>query len=280
MNKNTTECEMPGTVWGVDLRKPTFRSAFTLIELLVVISIIAILAAVLFPVFAQAKETAKKATCISNVKQISLAFVLYTTDYDDTWPTAQMGNRLWNTGLDQSSMPWIPDFTQGYIYPYTKSSQITDCMSAQGLPGPWWYDSKFLPIAYGTNLAIMKNSGYTQTSEIELPAETLLLGDNAGFLPGTGDLQRYHIIFDNYNWCFLQARHNHTTVIGWADGHAKSQKLNYLTEIGSMSWLGTSEDLRVNSLGYALKYPRVDTAPSGSSSPVDWYYYRLQKVLP
>src|SRR4051794_28698553 len=58
--------------------------AFTLIELLVVIAIIAILAAILFPVFAQAKEAAKKASCLSNLKQISLAWQMYAGDYDDT----------------------------------------------------------------------------------------------------------------------------------------------------------------------------------------------------
>jgi len=61
--------------------------AFTLIELLVVIAIIAILAAILFPVFAQAKSAAKKATCLSNVRQLNNTWILYGTDYDDTWVT-------------------------------------------------------------------------------------------------------------------------------------------------------------------------------------------------
>jgi prepilin-type N-terminal cleavage/methylation domain-containing protein len=64
------------------------RSAFTLIELLVVIAIIAILAAILFPVFAQVREKARVTQCVSNVKQVALGFLQYTTDYDDTMPIA------------------------------------------------------------------------------------------------------------------------------------------------------------------------------------------------
>src|SRR3954464_10321579 len=70
------------------LRRPNSR-AFTLIELLVVIAIIAILAAILFPVFAQAKEAAKKTSCLSNVKQVALSTVMYAGDNDDTmFPTS------------------------------------------------------------------------------------------------------------------------------------------------------------------------------------------------
>ena len=61
---------------------------FTLIELLVVIAIIAILAAILFPVFARARESARKATCISNVKQLTLACIMYAQDYDEVLPAA------------------------------------------------------------------------------------------------------------------------------------------------------------------------------------------------
>jgi prepilin-type N-terminal cleavage/methylation domain-containing protein/prepilin-type processing-associated H-X9-DG protein len=64
-------------------------AGFTLIELLVVIAIIAILAAILFPVFAQAREQARKATCISNMKQLGLAFMMYVQDYDETFPMNQ-----------------------------------------------------------------------------------------------------------------------------------------------------------------------------------------------
>ena len=71
------------------------QSAFTLIELLVVIAIIAILAAILFPVFARAKEAAKQTTCLSNLKQLGMAFTLYQGDNDDAYPSGGDSFALW-----------------------------------------------------------------------------------------------------------------------------------------------------------------------------------------
>jgi prepilin-type N-terminal cleavage/methylation domain-containing protein/prepilin-type processing-associated H-X9-DG protein len=93
------------------------RGGFTLIELLVVIAIIAILAAILFPVFAQAREKARQASCLSNTKQISLGIMQYAQDYDDTLPVA--GYNAQNRGR------W-----QYQIYPYVKNSQVFTCPNA------------------------------------------------------------------------------------------------------------------------------------------------------
>jgi prepilin-type N-terminal cleavage/methylation domain-containing protein/prepilin-type processing-associated H-X9-DG protein len=98
------------------------RRGFTLIELLVVIAIIAILAAILFPVFAQAREKARQATCMSNLNQIGLAMLQYTQDYDEHFPICWqggLGNQSWGNG---SALSWAAS-TQ----PYIKSIQVLKC---------------------------------------------------------------------------------------------------------------------------------------------------------
>src|SRR5881296_3044988 len=84
-------------------RRPR-RPAFTLIELLVVIAIIAILAAILFPVFAQARERARMTTCISNMRQIGMAGIMYAGDYDETFPyvTFYSAKGNWGAKGDQT----------------------------------------------------------------------------------------------------------------------------------------------------------------------------------
>src|SRR6187551_558294 len=98
-------------------RRRTGRRGFTLIELLVVIAIIAILAAILFPVFARARENARRSSCQSNLKQIALGIKQYIQDYDEMMPRyyyATTPNTYWNNAID----------------PYVKSTQIFDCPSA------------------------------------------------------------------------------------------------------------------------------------------------------
>ncbi len=108
------------------------RSGFTLIELLVVIAIIAILAAILFPVFAQAREKARQISCLSNLKQIGLAFLMYTQDYDETFPSTTQANGgcaplsdWWGAGGGWTT----------WVNPYIKAGGLYHCPSAES---PFW----------------------------------------------------------------------------------------------------------------------------------------------
>jgi prepilin-type N-terminal cleavage/methylation domain-containing protein/prepilin-type processing-associated H-X9-DG protein len=104
------------------------KSAFTLIELLVVIAIIAILAAILFPVFAQAREKARQTGCLSNCKQIGLGLMMYVQDYDETYPGAFLRVPPINGG----GVDRIPLECQ--IEPYVKNTGIWTCPSAEPAP--------------------------------------------------------------------------------------------------------------------------------------------------
>lgn len=106
---------------------PARKSAFTLIELLVVIAIIAILAAILFPVFGRARENARRSSCQSNLKQISLGLMQYNQDYDERMPA----------GVGQGSVQYylpgnVPATWDLLIQPYIKSTQVLTCPSDTG----------------------------------------------------------------------------------------------------------------------------------------------------
>src|SRR5271155_883093 len=91
---------------------------FTLIELLVVIAIIAILAAILFPVFAKVREKARQTSCASNMKELGLAFAQYTEDYDETYPFAQDDHYIYGNS-DPNPSEWAQE-----IAPYVKSTAV------------------------------------------------------------------------------------------------------------------------------------------------------------
>jgi len=124
------------------LRVPTKRSGFTLIELLVVIAIIAILAAILFPVFAQAREKARQTSCLSNEKQLTLAAMQYTQDYDETWPLTYLvydpastgnNNYIWTVPLKSdtaSDKALESTLWAAALQSYIKSNGVYVCPSA------------------------------------------------------------------------------------------------------------------------------------------------------
>ncbi len=104
-------------------QKQNRKSAFTLIELLVVIAIIAILAAILFPVFAQAREKARAISCLSNMKQLGLSIYMYVQDYDETYPECV------DQSVTMSSVPYSYLLWSHRVYPYVKNGQVWKCPS-------------------------------------------------------------------------------------------------------------------------------------------------------
>jgi prepilin-type N-terminal cleavage/methylation domain-containing protein len=128
------------------------RAAFTLIELLVVIAIIALLAAILFPVFARARENARRASCASNFRQLSMGFMQYTQDYDERLPLFSLSGRG-NAGFmgydGGDGARWADS-----IFPYVKSTQVFDCPSSTKhlsvYPGGQYYDITTYSYGYVT----------------------------------------------------------------------------------------------------------------------------------
>src|ERR1700709_2518165 len=112
---------------SISRRTQRRESGFTLIELLVVIAIIAILAAILFPVFAQAREKARQATCLSNQKQIGLAILQYNQDYDEEYPTSYT---LYSPGGVPNTTPDLTPCNWACLaLPYIKSTGVFLCPS-------------------------------------------------------------------------------------------------------------------------------------------------------
>lgn len=154
------------------------RCGFTLIELLVVIAIIAILAAILFPVFSRAREQARKASCQSNLKQIANAMLMYAQDWDERFPCTP----YWKCGRAQSAI-----YSRWYllIYPYVKNQQIFFCPSGKSAGGwdeaPGWDPNR---LSYGMgkianchNMDPYEEAGYS-LAEYQQPAQSILVADS------------------------------------------------------------------------------------------------------
>ena len=214
------------------------RRGFTLIELLVVIAIIAILAAILFPVFARAREKARQTSCLSNLKQIGLGCMMYTQDYDETYPPGLVGS----PGAGQGPVTQSPYFTDNkttadITYPYVKNVQIYRCPSSpstSGYSGNYGFNRRICPDTRSETVRKM--------AEVHSPAEKIMCLDAGPYMgaeyyltsptgsfwyyPGTAmgrdpaSLSPYPLT-DFGASDFVNGRHNGGLNIAFADGHAK-----------------------------------------------------------
>jgi prepilin-type N-terminal cleavage/methylation domain-containing protein len=217
------------------------RSGFTLIELLVVIAIIAILASILFPVYSRVRENARRTKCLSNVKQLVMAFTMYADDHDETLP-------IWCMDY-----PWLSDINDGegntwdrVIFPYYRNSEMLHCPSN---PFPktnsGWTGNRMLRGYAMTGYTAGTDQGTHATpeflSEFPAPSRTVLIFEKGGApIYHYADAKAEHFFQSgmqrclnatpdqggSYEWCQTytdRTWHTRGKVFGYVDGHAKSQ---------------------------------------------------------
>jgi prepilin-type N-terminal cleavage/methylation domain-containing protein/prepilin-type processing-associated H-X9-DG protein len=169
--------------------KSPSKQAFTLIELLVVIAIISILAAILFPVFARARENARRASCLSNLKQMGLGMMMYAQDYDETYP-----DRYFKNGTD-TIFWWV------LLQPYTKSEQLFRCPSSPFGGSTWPAQNG----EYGANLFVIKNNTSSGGAQPPLKMAAIASASAAYMLMdwGTYYASATNAVTSNYSWYYL-----------------------------------------------------------------------------
>lgn len=224
------------------------RKGFTLIELLVVIAIIAILASILFPVFARARENARRSSCLSNVKQLGLAMMQYTQDHDEKMAPLMIdlgvpGGYILPNGLASNSR-WMQWYHM--LYPYMKNIQIMNCPSESRVVWTAGTYTGAVPYGYnrgaggyctsncGVQLAVSVNSG-PSLSAIEDASGTIMITDSVWYYVGfSGPMTETQVKSDNCdinsdgsppnNSLCVRERHLGTVNSVFVDGHAKAMQ--------------------------------------------------------
>jgi prepilin-type N-terminal cleavage/methylation domain-containing protein/prepilin-type processing-associated H-X9-DG protein len=217
------------------------RRGFTLIELLVVIAIIAILAAILFPVFARAREKARSASCQNNLKQLAVALIQYVADYDSTFPIATTamsgtadgltlaccfsglgGGTGWSDNYTASLTPAAPGKVAAVcldsrLYPYVKSAQVFVCPSMGGTVTVGNNSTSYLSTistqnAYSQCCLDNASEGDLKQSPAEIPFQSDAVSWNGQVvnLAGSGHLKA------------VRSPHGTISNVSFVDGHVKS----------------------------------------------------------
>lgn len=261
----------------------SFRG-FTLIELLVIIAIIAILAAILFPVFAQAREKARAITCISNLKQASLAFAMYTQDYDENCVPQEVGSPIKHGGYWYVLMqPYIKNWNMMLCPDRSQDLCSESAAATLGIP----YSP--LCIGYGYDDGFVSDTGFgiSQTSQKDPEGNTVRAGKPLAALTAPADMVAFGDTYDNPGYSVgmdnimsrladgysTQALRHMGGIFNYAfaDGHAKVVRMQ-TSEFSGFGLVG-----RPASMTDALKWcsdPSV--TPSAAFATVDWPGYPMQ----
>ena len=216
-------------------RTANMRRGFTLIELLVVIAIIAILAAILFPAFARARENARRASCQSNLKQIGLGIMQYTQDYDEKLPE-----------FNPSGLGWA-----FVIQPYLKSTQMFQCPSdsvgsnpnydADNVTGAYAGKGSFTDYAYNLNLGWQTTGfGIVSLASVTQPTQTVMCLDYT-------DDRAYSYAVGNLTYAAAVAglaTLEDPNVAGKGDGTRHLEGINYLLADGHVKWYKSSSPIK------------------------------------
>ena len=238
------------------------KKAFTLIELLVVIAIIALLAAILFPVFARARENARKSSCANNLKQIGVSMLQYVQDYDETFSGTNSGGVMY--------MPYT-------LYAYTKNAQVFKCPSHS--------------LNVGSSYMVNNSINFRNQADMEFPAQLVVFMDGENGGPGGGPtyglndkhpastgtvggetVQTYGLASDYTIWngsgriagYSNRPRHLGSSNVLYADGHVKNSPQFPTTGTNSAATQAT-----LNAVFNTDKYLRIGLT-GGTISPSGW----------